>query len=729
MIEIVFAAFQRRAIAFAALCACAVITLAQEGIQKPASDRPNDVVHVTTELVQANATVFDKKGRFVAGLEREQFQLLVDGKPQPVSFFESVVSGSSIEEIQIAALSGNKPSPLKSDLSHVVRGRTIIFFIDDLHLSLDSLARTRLALSRFIDKEMGMLDQVAIASPSGRIGFLQQLTNNRVVLRAAVSRLQYQAYTVLDTEYPAMSEYMALKIEERDRDAVAYYMGRCLKENPGYTPGKCVEVVRDRARQILRQASAVTFGTLSSLESLMGSSEQILGRKIVLLISDGFYLSPRDRQQNSYEGLARITDTARRTGTLIYSIDARGLISGQSDATGNLVDGNGVLDRANIGEIPASQDALNALAADTGGRALRNSNSISDWVSQTLEETSNYYLVAWRPQSEAQKSTKFQRIELSIKDHPELTVRFSRGYFNAEGLSVRAGKSRSKSGPVTTANNSSSSDQALQTALTAFSPTKGLPTLLFAKYLDTPNHGLVLTASMQVRTAFLNGTNDSKEPVAIDLAGVVLNDLGKQAASFKTRVTVAPLPSDQTDPERAAVIYEYRTPIKPGIYQVRVAARDSKSERVGSAMQWIEIPDLSLTRLSLSSLLFDVQEVRSSGPDVKSPQVQSSVDRRFSRTVPLNILVFVYNAAHGSGVNAGPDISVRARVLGNDGREIATTTERKTRIADSTDLARIPCSVELNLNSLPSGDYVLEVIVLDRITGRTTSQSADFAIE
>jgi hypothetical protein len=234
---------------------------------------------------------------------------------------------------------------------------------------------------------------------------------------------------------------------------------------------------------------------------------------------------------------------------------------------------------------------------------------------------------------------------------------------------------------------------------------------------------------MQVRTAFLKGTNDSKEPVAVDLAGVVLNDLGKQAASFKTTVTIAPLPSDQTDPERAAVIYEYRTPIKPGIYQVRVAARHSKSERVGSAMQWIEIPDLSSASLSLSSLLFDVQEVRSSEPGAKSPQVQSSVDRRFRRTAPLNILVFVYNAAHGSRVNAGPDISVRTRVLGTDGREIATTIERKTLIADSTDLARIPCSIKLSLNSLPSGDYVLEVIVLDRITGRTTSQSADFAIE
>src|ERR1700687_79781 len=219
MIEIVFTAFQRRAIAFAALCACAVMTPAQEQIQKPASDQPNEVLGVTTELVRTHAMFFDKKGRFVPGLKGEQFQLLVDGKPQPVSFFESGVSGSTIEEIQIAALGGNKPSPLKSDVSPVVRGRTIIFFIDDLHLSLDSLARKRLALTHFIDNKMGMLDQVAIASPSGRIGFLQQLTNNRVVLRAAVSRLQHQAYTVLDTEYPAMSEYMALRIEERDRYA------------------------------------------------------------------------------------------------------------------------------------------------------------------------------------------------------------------------------------------------------------------------------------------------------------------------------------------------------------------------------------------------------------------------------------------------------------------------------------------------------------------------------
>ncbi|MFL6258062.1 MAG: hypothetical protein ACJ74T_23880 [Pyrinomonadaceae bacterium] len=34
-------------------------------------------------------------------------------------------------------------------------------------------------------------------------------------------------------------------------------------------------------------------------------------------------------------------------------------------------------------------------------------------------------------------------------------------------------------------------------------------------------------------------------------------------------------------------------PLKPGIYQVRVAARDERSGVLGSASQWVVIPDLS----------------------------------------------------------------------------------------------------------------------------------------
>ena len=35
-----------------------------------------------------------------------------------------------------------------------------------------------------------------------------------------------------------------------------------------------------------------------------------------------------------------------------------------------------------IGEIAATQDAMNALAGDTGGRALRNMNYFDRWVDE-----------------------------------------------------------------------------------------------------------------------------------------------------------------------------------------------------------------------------------------------------------------------------------------------------------------------------------------------------------
>lgn len=59
------------------------------------------MIRVNTELVQTDVMVFDKKGHFVDGLQRGQFELSVDGKPQPISFFEQVKAGSAKEQAQL----------------------------------------------------------------------------------------------------------------------------------------------------------------------------------------------------------------------------------------------------------------------------------------------------------------------------------------------------------------------------------------------------------------------------------------------------------------------------------------------------------------------------------------------------------------------------------------------------------------------------------------------------
>ena len=48
------------------------------------------MIRIETELVHTDVTVTDKSGKFVEGLGREQFQVMVDGRAVPVAFFESV---------------------------------------------------------------------------------------------------------------------------------------------------------------------------------------------------------------------------------------------------------------------------------------------------------------------------------------------------------------------------------------------------------------------------------------------------------------------------------------------------------------------------------------------------------------------------------------------------------------------------------------------------------------
>ena len=166
-----------------------------------ANAQQTDVVRVNTELVQTAVTVLDKKGNFVEGLQRDQFELIVDGKPRPVAFFERVASGSARER-ELAALGNpNDPATAKPAAAPRVLGRTIVFFVDDLHLSPDSMNRTRMMLQHFLDREMSSKDNVAILTASGQVGFLEQFTNNKAVLDTALSRLIPRPYDASGYSY------------------------------------------------------------------------------------------------------------------------------------------------------------------------------------------------------------------------------------------------------------------------------------------------------------------------------------------------------------------------------------------------------------------------------------------------------------------------------------------------------------------------------------------------
>jgi VWFA-related protein len=722
----------RTACTLIAILGLTAVSAVSQKPQQP-SDQP-DVVRINTELVQTGVVVLDRQGIFVSGLRPEQFQLRVGGRPVTATFFEQVVAGTAREENLLSTathttLQRQTLNPIETSY----RGRTIIFFIDDLHLSLDSLGRTRSALTYFINKQLLPYDQVAFVAASGQIGFLQKLTHNKAVLRAALARMNPIPQTVLDTDQPPMPEFVALRIVNGDRDAAELYVNKIIEgfasRRSSINRNAVYEMVKTRANNIAIGLESVAATSLNSLDNLVRAFGQIPGRKLVFFISDGFYLYTKMGNSPVYTRIQRVTDAATRTGTVIYTIDARGLFAPIADATGQRpMDPTGRLDRGTTGEGTLSQDGLNALAADTGGRFLKNTNYFDNWLARMLNETANYYLLAWRPEADEEKGGKFKQIEVSIVGRPDLTVRLPRGFFTGEM------KDETKNSPAqllavsdkSAATGGNATDAAPIAAPGAPSVRGGLPMQLSLSYLDVPNSGPVLTASIEMETNVLGYGAGGKQAAAIDIGGVVLNDHGRQAADFKNRLNVDPIAQSG---QNSAVIYNHKLPLKPGLYQVRVGARDNQSGRAGSATDWIEIPDLASKHLTLSSLLVGGQFAsakENSAVGSGRDQVMFRVNRRFQHGARLNFLLLIYNAARGS--SAVPDLEAQIKISHN-GQAVLTGPVSKVVIDGNNDLARVLYPAEIALKNLPGGNYLLEVTVSDRIAKTSASQEITFQIE
>ncbi|HEV2914658.1 MAG TPA: VWA domain-containing protein [Pyrinomonadaceae bacterium] len=693
-------------------------------VPAPTETPSEEVLRISTELVQTDVMVFDKEGRFIDNLKPEQFELRVDGKPQPVSFFERVVAGTLDEEALMAAARGvarTGATTANTSVRPLDRGRAIFFFIDDLHLSAESIIRTRKTLLSFIDKEMGQNDQVAITSSSGQVGFLQQLTDNKDVLRKAVERLSFRGVTVRDTENPPMTVYQALQIEQNNSTVAGYFEEALLREM-GMRPEMAQNIVRARARQLVQQSDHINNNVLLTLASLMRSTAQLPGRKLVFFISDGFAMNTHD--SDVLDKMRRATDAAARSGTVIYTLDARGLQTGMDASVSSFDTFNRL--PSSSSEIRAAQEPLRSLAADTGGRALLNTNALDASIEKGLQETSVYYLLAWRPDDEQQKPGRFRRIEARVIGRPDLTVRVRSGFFSADPETVvKRGKSPAQASPAR------ATRTGLGAALADVFPRRALPTSLLTSYTDMPGYGPLLTISMAVAPeAITLEMKDAKHTGAVEVGGIVLNEEGKAGADFKDQLQLNIPPSELRRVMSRSIAYNYQVRVKPGLYQVRVAAHDMKSGRTGSAMQWIEIPDLSRRQLTLSSLLVGsrASDEQDTPVDPNASLVNLSVERRFQRSARLRFLTYIYNAALRSGAGSQPDVAIQIQVMRDD-QPVITTVLRKVSTEGLADLARIPYAAEVLLNTLPVGQYVLHVTAIDRFAKTSASQQINFEIK
>ena len=357
-----------------------------EAQQPPAAE---EVVRISTQLVQIDAVVTNRRGEHVETLTEEDFELLVDGKKQALTFFRQIRVGTPP-----AAARGNLPgAPPGAILAPEEVKRTIAFVVDDLGLSFESTAYARQAIRKFVEQQMQPGDLVAIIRTGRGAGAFQQFTADKRVLLAAIEKLVWNP---------------------NSRDMIPRF-GATAAATQGEEGGP---TAADRLEDF--RETVFSVGTLGALNFVVRGLRELPGRKTAILISDGFRLFGQNRDNTQVlDNLRRLTDLANRSSVVIYSLDAKGLLPlGPTAADASQPGTTGAQTADRLSQMSQqnfeSQEGLTWLARETGGFAVLNNNDLNVGIQRALRDQESYYLVGFDPEDE-KFDLKFHTIRLRVR--------------------------------------------------------------------------------------------------------------------------------------------------------------------------------------------------------------------------------------------------------------------------------------------------------------------------
>jgi hypothetical protein len=193
--------------------------------------------------------------------------------------------------------------------------------------------------------------------------------------------------------------------------------------------------------------------------------------------------------------------------------------------------------------------------------------------------------------------------------------------------------------------------------------------------------------------------------------------LARVSGVFDIRVA----PGKLAEALRHGALYTLDVPVPTrGAYQVRVAVRDQTTAKIGSATQFLQIPDLKKRGFALASvILLDAEP----SPDKSNlPGIVAAL-REFKRGGSVEFLCAVEN-----GRKKGPDVDLatRVRVL-RDGKEVYSAP---ARLIDVPGSGRVVVGALKLGDAMTPGDYDLQVIAAERNGGKgaAAGQWTDFTV-
>ncbi len=551
----------------------------QTEAQKKDQDQP---IRVTTELIEVRAVVTDKAGKPVTGLKQADFEILENNEPQELSFFQ-------LTELPGADAAGGKAAeanPLPTMAEKTPPARMIVLFADTLHIAIGNLLYLKRAMRSLVDGKLSAQDMTALVTSYGTLGLGEQFTRDRRLLRFAIERLNAGP----TERASAFNPYLAALVDRGDRQATDEAIRIMLVEDhlSGMDRRTLETMAQARAREILQVAAYRRRATLLTLRSVVDRLSTLPGQRLIVLFSDGFTLHDIGGSTETSD-LEAVTSRAARAGVVIYSIDSKGLTPPPGFSAELAVQQNFHYATAGESEL---QDGLNALAADTGGQFLHNTNDLTGAAQRALDENRVFYTLAYYPKLEGNLN-KFRKLNVRVKNHPEYRIRAQRGYLPAALAKPKTDVAKTP-------------DQRMTEKMFEPLATTEIGVAAVAEDFETK-----YDAAQATLHVFLDGQtinfqpNNDRQQFELKIALAIFNSSGKLIHNSAENMQGNLLPARAELARRNGVHYTKRLELKPGFYQVRVGAYEASTQHIGTATAIVEVPDLKRKKLTLSSLLIE----------------------------------------------------------------------------------------------------------------------------
>ena len=686
----------------------------------PTAEQPAFPTQV--ELVTVDAVVVDKRGQAVPGFAKDDFVITENGRPQAISSFEAVTLTQTRRGTDL--VTPPRESFSTNEGAQARQGRTFVVVFDDIHLSATQAHRAKAAVGEFLNTAVAPGDVVTLVATAGSAWWTARMPGGRDQLISILKRLDGRF--VPDSSPDRITEYEAMRIEVyqdeqmawkvmrrfdaygavgREKDARGARPPDATDGNPGMIPS----LVRQRALETYQLATSRNKITLRVMERAIQALAGTRGRKAMILVSQGFIFDIQ------LDEMKDVVDASRRVNAPIYFVDTRGLQAlpeAFTAAFGRPLETQDTV--AVLADMTREAEGSEAVALDTGGFVVKNSNDITTGMARVSSESRTYYLLGYNP-TDLTRDGKFRKIEVKLlgAKGKGVTVRARRGYYAPrDGVAAKKASGARELPDVVRALDSPYEIREVPLRVTAYTFDESL-----LNQLST-----TVVTEIDIRgLGFTEAEGRSKASVAF-LIEAQHRETGEYYRYDQT-IEMSLLPETR---ERLARTW-YQVPrdfaLPPGGYQAKVVVREMSTGRIGSVIHEFEVPAGGGFRVS-TPILSDALD-RSGEPDA-APKPVLRVRPAFPLGATLYCQFAVFGATKEDTGSLMPRVSSSYEIRRTDGRVFKRSNP--TRINPTT-LGALLRLNGISLAGAEPGDYEIVLQVKDELADRSLEVREPFVIE